>query len=79
MEEVVGSIPTRSTNQLNHLHRLPFLDFVAFLSQIPKSLRAPALRTNLVSAARMISRPLRQRVLASAERAASFCAIASNA
>jgi len=49
------------------------------LSQIPKSLRAPALRTNLVSAARMISRPLRQRVLASAERAASFCAIASNA
>jgi hypothetical protein len=34
MEEVVGSIPTRSTNKLNHLEASPFLDFVAFLSEV---------------------------------------------
>ncbi len=36
MEEVVGSIPTRSTNDLKHLAPPPFRDFVASLSQIPK-------------------------------------------
>jgi hypothetical protein len=42
MEEVVGSIPTRSTNYINNLKAPPLFDFVAFLSQIPKSLREPA-------------------------------------
>ena len=42
MEEVVGSIPTRSTNHLNNLKAPPLGDFVAFLSQIPKSLREQA-------------------------------------
>jgi len=37
MEEVIGSIPIRSTNHFNNLEAPPFLDFVAFLSQIPKS------------------------------------------
>jgi hypothetical protein len=38
MEEVVGSIPTKSTNYFNHLEveAPPFRDFVASLSQIPK-------------------------------------------
>jgi len=36
MEEVVGSIPTRSTNYVKHLAPPPFRDFVASLSQIPK-------------------------------------------
>jgi hypothetical protein len=30
MEEVVGSIPTRSTNQINHLEAPPSPDLVAF-------------------------------------------------
>jgi hypothetical protein len=30
MEEVVGSIPTRSTNQISHFEAPPFRDFVAF-------------------------------------------------
>jgi hypothetical protein len=42
MEEVVGSIPTRSTKFLNHLEAPPSCDFVA--SQIPKSLHEPALQ-----------------------------------
>ena len=42
MEEVIGSIPIRSTNHLNHLAAPPFRDFVAFLSQIPKPCRAHA-------------------------------------
>ena len=37
MEEVVGSIPTRSTNQINHLHRFPFLDFVANSKITPRT------------------------------------------
>src|SRR6202000_1565442 len=36
MEEVVGSIPTRSTNNVKHLAPPPFRDLVASLSQIPK-------------------------------------------
>ena len=36
MEEVIGSIPIRSTNYFKHLEGPPFRDFVAFLSQIPK-------------------------------------------
>jgi hypothetical protein len=36
MEEVIGSIPIRSTNHFNHLEAPPFRDFVASLSQIPK-------------------------------------------
>jgi hypothetical protein len=44
MEEVVGSIPTRSTKYINNLKAPPFSDFVAFLSQIPKSLRELALK-----------------------------------
>jgi hypothetical protein len=36
MEEVVGSIPTRSTSYFKHLEAPPFRDFVASLSQIPK-------------------------------------------
>ena len=39
MEEVIGSIPIRSTN---HLEAPPFRDFVAFLSQIPKPRREHA-------------------------------------
>jgi len=35
MEEVIGSIPIRSTNHFNHLEAPPFRDFVASLSQIP--------------------------------------------
>jgi hypothetical protein len=42
MEEVVGSIPTRSTNQINHLEATSLLDFVAILSQIPKPHHEPA-------------------------------------
>ena len=38
MEEVIGSIPIRSTNSLKHLALAPFRDFVASLSQIPKPL-----------------------------------------
>jgi hypothetical protein len=36
MEEVIGSIPIRSTNHFKHLEAPPFRDFVASLSQIPK-------------------------------------------
>ena len=36
MEEVIGSIPIRSTNYFKHLAPPPFRDFVASLSQIPK-------------------------------------------
>ena len=36
MEEVIGSIPIRSTNSFKHLAPPPFRDFVASLSQIPK-------------------------------------------
>jgi hypothetical protein len=43
MEEVIGSIPIRSTNYLKHLEALPFRDFVASLSQIPKPHQEPAL------------------------------------
>ena len=42
MEEVVGSIPTRSTNNVKHLAPPPFRDFVASLSQIPKPHHEPA-------------------------------------
>jgi hypothetical protein len=42
MEEVVGSIPTRSTNHLNNLKAPPLVGFVAFLSQILKPFRALA-------------------------------------
>src|SRR5882724_9618032 len=42
MEEVIGSIPIRSTNQFNHLEAPPFRDFVASLSQIPKPHQEPA-------------------------------------
>ena len=38
MEEVIGSIPIRSTKSFNHLEAPPFRDFVASLSQIPKPL-----------------------------------------
>ena len=38
MEEVIGSIPIRSTKYFNHLEAPPFRDFVASLSQIPKPL-----------------------------------------
>ena len=38
MEEVIGSIPIRSTKQINHLEAPPPRDFVASLSQIPKLL-----------------------------------------
>jgi hypothetical protein len=41
MEEVVGSIPISSTNQIKHFKATPFRDFVAFLSQIPKLPHAP--------------------------------------
>ena len=47
MEEVVGSIPTRSTNHINHLEAPPLRDFVASLSQIPKPLRGPASQPRL--------------------------------
>jgi hypothetical protein len=36
MEEVIGSIPIRSTNHFNRLEAPPFRDFVASLSQIPE-------------------------------------------
>jgi hypothetical protein len=42
MEEVIGSIPIRSTNHFNHLEAPPFRDFVASLSQIPKPHHEPA-------------------------------------
>src|SRR4030081_2462558 len=42
-EEVIGSIPIRSTNYLKHLEALLFRDFVASLSQIPKPHQKPAL------------------------------------
>ena len=42
MEEVIGSIPIRSTNYFNHLEASPFRDFVASLSQIPKPRHEPA-------------------------------------
>src|SRR5271170_4762910 len=42
MEEVIGSIPIRSTNHFNHLAPPPFRDFVASLSQTPKPLQEPA-------------------------------------
>jgi hypothetical protein len=47
MEEVVGSIPTRSTKPIN-LASSPSRDFVAFLSQIPKPLRGQALKPLLL-------------------------------
>src|ERR1700737_4864261 len=37
MEEVIGSIPIRSTNQFNHLEAPPFSRFVASLSQKPRA------------------------------------------
>jgi len=37
MEEVIGSIPIRSTKQINNLSHYSSSEFVAFLSQIPKS------------------------------------------
>jgi hypothetical protein len=49
MEEVVGSIPTRSTKYINNLKGPPLSDFVAFLSQIPKSLRESALKLRPLS------------------------------
>jgi len=39
MEEVIGSIPIRSTKCFNHLASPRFRGFVASLSQIPKPLR----------------------------------------
>ena len=42
MEEVIGSIPIRSTNYFNHLAPPPFRDFVASLSQTPKPLHGQA-------------------------------------
>jgi hypothetical protein len=42
MEEVIGSIPIRSTKSFKHLAPPPFRDFVASLSQIPKPHREPA-------------------------------------
>jgi hypothetical protein len=42
MEEVIGSIPIRSTNYFKHLAPPPFRDFVATLSQIPKPHHEPA-------------------------------------
>ena len=42
MEEVIGSIPIRSTNSFKHLAPPPFRDFVASLSQIPKAHHEPA-------------------------------------
>ena len=48
MEEVIGSIPIRSTNQFNHLNAPPVRDFVASVSQIPKRHHAPvSLRPSL--------------------------------
>src|SRR6266478_5177712 len=41
MEEVIGSIPIRSTNYFNYLEAPPFRDFVASLSQIPKPHQEP--------------------------------------
>jgi hypothetical protein len=43
MEEIIGSIPIRSTNQFNHLEAPPFRDFVEFLSKIPKAHNESAL------------------------------------
>jgi hypothetical protein len=48
MEEVIGSIPIRSTNYINNLEAPPFADVVAFLSQIPKPFRGQALRSLLL-------------------------------
>jgi hypothetical protein len=48
MEEVVGSIPTRSTNYINNLEAPPLSGFVAFLSQIPKPHRGQALKSLLL-------------------------------
>ena len=42
MEEVIGSIPIRSTNHFNNLKAPPLGEFVAVLSQISKSLREQA-------------------------------------
>jgi len=42
MEEVIGSIPIRSTNHFKHLAPPPSRDFVATLSQIPKPHHEPA-------------------------------------
>jgi hypothetical protein len=36
MEEVIGSIPIRSTNQIKHLATPPTQCLVAFLPQIPR-------------------------------------------
>jgi hypothetical protein len=36
MEEVIGSIPIRSTNYFKHLEAPPFRDFVASLPQTTK-------------------------------------------
>jgi hypothetical protein len=41
MEEVIGSIPIRSTNYFKHLAAHPFRDLVAFLSQIAKPYLKP--------------------------------------